>query len=345
VSYARIHDRIWHELRALGDDARTLALYARTCTHRSRVGLYRLEPLYIAADLGWEEPRVQAALRELDGAAGVAWDADARVILVTDVVLDDPPANANVATAAVRELESVPDTPLFARLLEAVDEARARAEAAGKVVGHFETLLTAVAKRAGVTRIVPVTVAEPLWERSSEAEDNGDNGSRNGRSPVQLQSSSSSKPTPTPAPDPGERDVSQAGDAGGNPGDGGPPRDYNAQRAWDELKGVIVDEWHRGSERIRVGRSEVGMQAEQMNVVQLVERYGVDDVVAAVRIAPTVFADDWDGPTSLRWFTSKEHGRANFNRALEESRRRPGLAPRHAFPAPTVSRVAAVVAR
>ncbi len=297
MAYARVADRLWLELRPLGDDARLLALYVRTCSHRSRVGLFRLEPLYVAADLEWEKARVTEALEQLDGSAGVSWDPGARVVLVADVIVDDPPANGNVATAAIRELESVPDTPLFAALLTAGETARERAGAGGKKTEHFEPLLDAVAARAGVRRTtvpetVPPTVAEGLQERLREPSGNG---SRNGRSP----SLSLSKPVPIQPQAWAGRESSTL--------------EEDQTRTWEELKAVVREKWHLGSDTIVAGGHEIGMGAERLNVYELVASYGREPVMGVVGMGPEVL--EIEAPASLRLFTSERVGPSNWSAA------------------------------
>lgn len=111
AGYHRVWSSIWTE--PWTEDARTLALYLLTCEHRITEGLYRLPKAYIATDLAWSEERVGSAFDELIDAPFIRYDDRAQVVLIVGALKRQPPINDNIAKAAARRLESLPETPLL----------------------------------------------------------------------------------------------------------------------------------------------------------------------------------------------------------------------------------------
>jgi hypothetical protein len=120
--YYRVSPKFWTD-HAWSDDARLLALYLLTCSHRTTEGLYRLPKAYARADLGWSaEPlgkglpeRLDQALAELVASDFCTYDERAQVMLIHKALKHQSPENGNQVTAALRQLEDLPRTPLTSK--------------------------------------------------------------------------------------------------------------------------------------------------------------------------------------------------------------------------------------
>lgn len=116
----RIPSTVWVDMarRSLSDDARQLYLYLWTSPHRTYPALYRLPPAYAAADLGWPEARVLAALEALEAAELVEYDAAAQAVYVPAAFRAECAGlNRRQAVGALRQLTTIPRTPLLWSLL------------------------------------------------------------------------------------------------------------------------------------------------------------------------------------------------------------------------------------
>lgn len=118
VRYFRISPRFWAraEQRGWGDDTKLLALYLLTGPHRTTEGLYRLPKRYAQADLEWSGEQFDEQLRELIQAGFCDYDEQAQVVLVKGALRYQACPNENVAKAAVRRLNELPQTRLMADL-------------------------------------------------------------------------------------------------------------------------------------------------------------------------------------------------------------------------------------
>jgi hypothetical protein len=113
-SYYRVSPKFWTDpaLRGCSDNARLLALYLLTGPHRRLEGLFRLPKPYICADLGWPAERLAEPFVELLAIGFLRYDERAEVALVVNALKYQSPQNANQVTAALSQLEELPDTPL-----------------------------------------------------------------------------------------------------------------------------------------------------------------------------------------------------------------------------------------
>lgn len=118
-SYYRVSPKFWTDpaIRRSSDDAKLLACYLLTGPHRRLEGLFRLPKPYICADLGWTMERLAEPFKELlaeqFGEPGfIAYDEAAEVVLIHKALKYQSPENDNQVTAALRQLDDLPDTPL-----------------------------------------------------------------------------------------------------------------------------------------------------------------------------------------------------------------------------------------
>lgn len=119
AAYSRVEASVWNQ--PWDDELRVFALYVLTCKHRTTEGFYELPLEYAAIDLRWPLERVQGAMRRLIEDGMVAYDPDARVILLVRALERQAPQNPNQAKAAARVVASLPKTPLrfaFAHLAD-----------------------------------------------------------------------------------------------------------------------------------------------------------------------------------------------------------------------------------
>jgi hypothetical protein len=117
--YYHVSPRFWRISRDWSEDARTLALYLSTCSHRNMVALYYCPVAYMTADLGWDLPRLTSALDELVAVREyVRYDAAAEVVFVPQAFEDDPPGAGKQTVGAVSVIRELPDTSLLEAFLD-----------------------------------------------------------------------------------------------------------------------------------------------------------------------------------------------------------------------------------
>ena len=100
------------------DDAKLLALYLLSCKHRTLEGLFRLPKGYIVEDLGWLPEQLAQPFAELLDHGFIEYDERARLCLLVNALDYGSPQNPNQMTSAIRLLADLPESALFARLLE-----------------------------------------------------------------------------------------------------------------------------------------------------------------------------------------------------------------------------------
>lgn len=124
MAYGKVHETFWDDpvIRSLPESAAYLMLYLMTCRHRNRLGLFVLDPGYIAADLRWSADKVAENLAALRNARRIDYDEEHRVVFIRRYLRHNTLENQRVATGAMADLASIPDTPLLADLLAALEE-------------------------------------------------------------------------------------------------------------------------------------------------------------------------------------------------------------------------------
>lgn len=109
--YGKVHTRFWTSdtIRALGEDARTLALYLMTCPHSTIAGVFRLPDGYACEDLKWSPERVAAAFVET-AREGFANRCETTKWVWVVAHLDwNEPENPNQRKAAAKCARAIPD--------------------------------------------------------------------------------------------------------------------------------------------------------------------------------------------------------------------------------------------
>jgi hypothetical protein len=112
--YGRVYSSFWQspEMRALPEDARTLALYLLTTPHGNLIGCFRLPDAYAAEDLQWTNERVGEGFRKLVDMAFVSRDEATKWLCITKFLKWNAFENPNVAKAAHKAFDQVPSLAL-----------------------------------------------------------------------------------------------------------------------------------------------------------------------------------------------------------------------------------------
>jgi len=124
-TYWRVSPAFWTDEKVTGacgkpwgDDTRLLALYLLTCKHRSLEGLFLLPRGYISEDLGWSLQRLAKPFAELLRDGFIEYDEKTKVCLLVNALDYQQPENPNQCKAAIKLLDVLPDSALFARLFQ-----------------------------------------------------------------------------------------------------------------------------------------------------------------------------------------------------------------------------------
>lgn len=122
--YGRVYSSFWQspEVRALGEDARTLALYLLTSPHGNLIGCFRLPDAYAADDLQWPCARVAEGFAELCAKGFVSRDEGTKWVFITKFLKWNAFESPNVAKSAHKAFDQVPALPLKAALALALLE-------------------------------------------------------------------------------------------------------------------------------------------------------------------------------------------------------------------------------
>jgi hypothetical protein len=113
--YGRVYTAFWksEQIRALSDRGKLLANYLITSPHSNMVGAYLLPDAYIADDLNWSFETVRQTVSELEKIQFCKRFKDGRHIAICKFLEWNPIENPNVAKAAERLFEQLPqDTAL-----------------------------------------------------------------------------------------------------------------------------------------------------------------------------------------------------------------------------------------
>lgn len=123
-SYWRVSPAFWadEKSRAWPEDARYLALYLLTCSHRTAEGLFWFPIGYALADLQWTEKRFRKAFETLSKALFVQYDEAVQVCFLVNALDYQSPENPNQEKGAITRLEELPETWLLAALYEKAQE-------------------------------------------------------------------------------------------------------------------------------------------------------------------------------------------------------------------------------
>lgn len=122
--YGKVYSSFWQspEIRALTEDGRGLALYLLTTPHGSMLGCFRMPDAYAAEDLQWSSERVAEGFRNLIESGFLTRDDATKWVLIPKFLKWNQFDNPNVAKAAHRAFEQVPESLVKQRLAQALLE-------------------------------------------------------------------------------------------------------------------------------------------------------------------------------------------------------------------------------
>lgn len=170
-----IDPALWNEARQLlrdepdlGESAAVAWLYLLTGPHSNLLGLYRLPLEYIAVDLAWSPERASHVLAVLEARSLVVYDPQTQLVWVPGTLRAQRLQNQNQVQAALRAVDALPDTPLFAALFDSI-----RAELSDKpflkpLAERLDKRLQSQGKGGAYPGPVPVPEPIPVPEPLSE---------------------------------------------------------------------------------------------------------------------------------------------------------------------------------
>ena len=109
--YGRVYTAFWtnHDMRAVSDDARLLAIYLLTSPHTTLIGAFRLPDGYVAEDLKWSSERVSKGLGELSRIGFATRCEVTKWVWIRAFLSWNTPENPNQWKAARKLLDQIPD--------------------------------------------------------------------------------------------------------------------------------------------------------------------------------------------------------------------------------------------
>ena len=216
MAYSRVERSTWDDerFRAWPREVRDTWLYLLTCRHQGRLGMFVLDPMFIAADVQIPIEAARSALELLASEERILWDPATRLVMIVRHLKHNPIENPNVATAALRELFAQPFAePLWRGLKRAVETWGAMTTARGEP--FCSPIVEAIDKR--------------LRERDLNRSANGSgNGMPNGTS---WGGFGNPDPFPDPLPEPDNPPVVPPCERGDTTEEGFSPQDEVARSA------------------------------------------------------------------------------------------------------------------
>ena len=110
--YGKVHTSFWTSktIRALSDDARTLAIYLLTCEHGSIIGAFRLPLAYACDDLGWVPERFKKGFKTLEEAGFAIYCRETQWVCIVKFMEWNRAENPNQRIAFNKALAAMPGT-------------------------------------------------------------------------------------------------------------------------------------------------------------------------------------------------------------------------------------------
>ena len=113
--YTGVKTRFWNDEKVIAwdDDTKLLSLYLVSCPHSNILGCFVLPKQYICGDLNWTEERLVKPFKKLLEEGFMKYDDNCRLILIINYLKHNPIENGNQATAAIKQLEELPKSPIL----------------------------------------------------------------------------------------------------------------------------------------------------------------------------------------------------------------------------------------
>lgn len=150
------------KIRALDEDSKWVFVYLLICKHSNLPGLFILPMSYITRDMQYTPERVTKAFTNLTERRFIEYDMASETIFVRTWLRHKPLDNPNKVKGALAALDEIPDSPLFASLLQFIEEDKPNG---------YETLTEPLRKRIETLSkevTVSVSVAVPVEVSVSE---------------------------------------------------------------------------------------------------------------------------------------------------------------------------------
>ena len=119
--FYRVSPAYWMN-RSWSDDMRLLGLYLLTSPHRSLEGLFWLPKQYIMGDLQWSPERLGKPFGQLTADGFLKYDEACEVALIVKALKYQKLPNPNMRVAALRRVQTVPQTRLDERFLASCED-------------------------------------------------------------------------------------------------------------------------------------------------------------------------------------------------------------------------------
>jgi hypothetical protein len=118
MEYKRVNTDFWEKIKlhCCSLEARLIALYLLTSTHRRSEGLFRIPDFYIAGDLNLPLKVVQKSLKELETAEFLACDSANNLIFIKKLLKHQ--LSRKQQLTAIKRLDNLAQSPLFENLLK-----------------------------------------------------------------------------------------------------------------------------------------------------------------------------------------------------------------------------------
>lgn len=110
--YGKIHASFWTsaDIRALGEDGRTLAAYLLTSPHSNMLGCFRIPVAYVCDDLKWSLERVLEGFSKLTQRVWATFDKGSEWVVIHKFLKWNQPENPNVVRAAEKLFAQIPSS-------------------------------------------------------------------------------------------------------------------------------------------------------------------------------------------------------------------------------------------
>lgn len=110
--YGKIHSSFWtsNDIRALGEDGRTLAAYLLTSPHSNMLGCFRIPVAYVCDDLKWSLERVLEGFQNLSQRVWATFDKGSEWVVIHKFLKWNQPENPNVVRAAEKLFAQIPSS-------------------------------------------------------------------------------------------------------------------------------------------------------------------------------------------------------------------------------------------
>lgn len=177
----------WPEARARNwtDDMKQFGAYLLTNEHRTLEGLYRLPVAYAGADLDWASERVLRALERLIQDGFAAYDDSAQVVFICKALKRYQPKSDRHITGAIRNLQTLPPTPLLQHFQAAAEQyADKLAKAMRKAFGTLPEAFPKGSERVSE----PSRISRAPGEREREVDREGERELKTDQRPSDIRS-------------------------------------------------------------------------------------------------------------------------------------------------------------